>query len=184
MIMAVLVCFGASAQTFNTKSIPTNAATPTASYGHQAFNYLTGTICTIVTGTVTPMPSTRAADTLKSPATGITGYATDSGYVQFPFNSRYGRLFRLDVTKISGTLAGSAFLQGSWDNANWFNITGRTTYCTSCVGDSATITNTSGTKQYQWDVPDDAPAYPYYQIFPNLSGTCTATFTGKAGYSN
>lgn len=183
LLLFLLVATATNAQVFNSKSLPSNPSTGRGTYGtYQAFNYQTGTICTIISNTVTPMPASRAADTLKVPVVNASGYNTDSGYVQFSFNGNYDMVFDLAITKVSGTLAGTAVLQGSTDNATWHTLTGNTTYCTDCIGASATITNTTGTKHYQWYMPHSATTYPYYQLFPLLSGTCTATFTGSAGY--
>lgn len=183
-IFCALSFITGQAQTFNSKPIPINAANPTrGNYGTiQAFTYMPGQICTIVTGTVTPMPSTRAADTLQIPTVNITGYGTDSGYAQFYFPNNLDKILHLGVTKISGTLAGTVVFQGSLDNATWHTLTGNTTYCTDCIGASATITNTAGTKYYDLYLPHSAINYPFLQAFVLLSGTCTATFTCIGGY--
>ena len=147
---------------------------------HQSIAAATGgiTISTIVNGTVTPMPSSRAADTLQSPAVNATGYGTDSGYVLFGYSERASKLYILSVKRVSGTLAGAALLQGSYDGQTWYTLTGNTTYCTSCIGASATLSGT-GTTKYSWYLPTDADNFTYHQLFPILSGTCTATFTGQ-----
>lgn len=161
-------------QTFNTKSKPNEVVTARGNYGTYApFSYQTGTICAVISNTVTPV-ATGKLDTLTN---------ADSGYVQFTNNSNYDFLFDLAVTKISGTVGSTAVLQGSLDNATWFTLTGNTTYCATCQGASATITNTAGTKHYQWYIPHSSTNYPYYQIFCGAtSGTYTASYTGTLNY--
>lgn len=107
---------------------------------------------------------------------------TDTGAVRYTFMNNLDVVFDFAVTKISGTLAGTALLQGSIDNATWYTITGNTTYCASCIGASATVTNTTGTKHYQWYVPHSATVYPYYQVQVVTTGTCSASYTGSVGY--
>ena len=162
------------AQVFNTKSEPTNILNATGPYGHQAVNYSTGTICAVVNNTVTPVASGKK-DTLSN---------TDTGYVQFTLQSGYDFLFDFAVTKITGTVAGTSLLQGSIDNATWHTLTGNTTYCADCQGASCTVTNTAGTKHYQWYIPGHVTNYPYYQIQTITSGTCTASYSGTATYKN
>ncbi len=174
-IIAALIClisYSVTAQTFNSKSQPANAITPTSVYGHQPYNYLTGTICAIVTGTVTPV-ATGKRDTLTN---------TDTGYVQFSMGGGYDLLFDFAVTKISGTVAGTSLLQGSIDNATWHTLTGNTTYCAGCQGASATVTDASA--HYQWYIPNNGTNYPYYQIRTITSGTMTATYSSTLGYKN
>jgi len=173
LILAVVAtCFNSIGQTFNTKTTPTNAIQPTAYYGNQSLNYYTGNICAVVANTVTPVASGKK-DTLTN---------VDTGFVQFAVNPSYNLLFDYTVTKISGTVAGTALLQGSLDNATWFTITGNTTYCATSQGASATITNTAGTKHYQWFIPTTATNYPFYQIQLITSGTMTATYAATAAY--
>lgn len=164
-------------QTFNTKpliALP-NLSTARGTYGtYVGIGYVPANNCTIVTGTVTPVASGHA-DTLFSPATGIVGYGTDTGYAQLVYRSKVDKTFDFTVTAISGTLAGTAILQGSYDNTVWYTLTGNTTYCTTCKGASATLSG-SGTTDYQWYIPDNAENYPYHQVRAILSGTCTATF--------
>ncbi len=170
-LLAILPMF-CGAQVFNSKSEPQNPLTPTSVYGKTPVNYLTGNICAVIANTVTPVASGKL-DTLSG---------VDTGYVQFTLNNKFDLLFDFAVTKISGTVAGTSLLQGSLDNATWFTITGSTTYCASCQGASATVTNTTGTKHYQWSLPAAATAYPYYQIQTITSGTMTASYTGTVTY--
>lgn len=183
-LLALIATFSAGAQTFNT--LPYNPiqfpAPARGNYGtYVGIGYVPGTICTIVLGTVTPITS-GVVDTLVSPAVSYGGYKTDSGYAQFVYHSRVDKTFDLSVTALTGTLAGTAILQGSYDNATWYTITGVTTYCASCKGASATLSG-SGTTHYQWNVPEYAENYTYHQILPILSGTCTATFSAKMNVS-
>src|SRR4051812_7167708 len=115
--IALLFCLYATAQNFNSKAIPANSVGPTrGTYGTaQPFNYQTGSLFTIVTNTVTAVPS-GTIDTLTSPPTAYTGYKTDSAFLQFYFPSKVDAIFDLSIARISGTIAGTAVLQGSFDN--------------------------------------------------------------------
>jgi hypothetical protein len=182
LLMATIVSFTGFGQVFPAKTVPSNQSTTArGNYGtYSAIGYTTGQICTIASGTVTPMPSSRAADTLKSPVVNATGYGTDTGYVQFSYSSKTDKLYDLKVTVISGTLAGTAVLQGSTDGVNWYTLTGITTYCSGCVGASASLSG-AGTSDYQWSFIAGSDIYPYHQIRAITSGTCTATFTASQG---
>lgn len=69
------------------------------------------------------------------------------------------------ITKISGTVAGTYYLQGSLDNTNWVSV----------VGDSATATNvTTNTRIWK----ESTKAYKYYRIGYTGSGTMAATLRG------
>lgn len=180
-ICSILISATTFAQVFNPSNVPANTtgAGTRGTYGnYQAFNYATGTNCTIVTGTVTPV---SRPDTLKSPVVVTTGYGTDSGYSQVQMNSRLATMFDFSVTRLTGTLAGAAVLQGSIDNATWYTLTGNTATCASCIGASATLSGT-GTTHYTWMLAPDDQTFPYYQVRAITSGTCTATFALKAGY--
>lgn len=180
LIIAILgFILPASAQTFNGKSAPANSIGGQNAVGHQGFNYLTGNICGIVSGTVTPI-ATGKLDTLNK-----GGGTIDTGYVQFTVNGCYNTLFDLAAKKISGTAGGTAILQGSTDNSTWYTLTGVTTYCASCSGASATVTNTAGTTHYQWFLPKDATNYPFYQIrYITTDTSGKSTYTATAGYKN
>ena len=178
LLALIAVTFGATAQTFNSlPKIPASFSSPArGNYGTIVpIGYVQGTQCTIVTGTVTPVSGSHP-DTLKAPTTGIIGYGTDSGYVQFAYHNKVDKTFELLVSTLTGTLAGTAVLQGSFDNATWYTITGNTTYCASCKGASATLSG-AGTSNYQWYVPDVAENYPYHQVAVYMTGTCTATYS-------
>lgn len=179
-IVLILLCLCATsfiggAQTFNSKNAPNAVSGPTRGvYGNmQSYTSQTGVICAIRSNTVTPLAS-GVLDTLTN---------VDTGYVQFVFPSQLGFLYDFAVTKITGTVAGQAFLYGSIDNATWHIIRGDTTRCVDCVGYAATVTNTAGTKHYQWVVPaNTAPVYPFYQVGWTTAGTMTASYSGTAKY--
>lgn len=150
---------------------PTYAQIPRGNYGTlQPYTPSTGAIFGYVAGVITA----KTIDTLSN---------VDTGLVRWNFNNPYNLLFDYTVTKISGTVAGTALLQASTDNINWNTITGNTTYCAGCIGASATVTNTAGTKHYQWFVPHDYNGYKYFQVQVISSGTMTATYAGSAIYS-
>jgi len=134
------------------------------------FTSTTGTINKVVAGTITPVTSGRL-DTLTN---------ADTGYIRMTLNSNYAMVFDLSMTKITGTLAGTAVLQGSTDNTNWVTLTGITTTCSGCQGASATITD--GSAHYKWAVPVGAVPFQYYQMRAITTGTCTASYTGTVGY--
>ena len=135
----------------------------------QPYNSLTGTLYGIHSGTVTAV----STDTLTD---------VDTGYVRVTFANNYDMVFDFVVTKLSGTVGGTALLQGTIDGVNWHTITGATDFCAGCQGASATITNTAGSKHYQWIVPVNALPYPTYQVQIISSGTMTATYSMSAGY--
>jgi len=179
-IMAfIALCFSAQAQTFIPK---TPAQTQSATRGginaggtYLSIGYATGNQATITLGTVTPVSSSHP-DTLKAPRVNSLGYNTDTGYYQFSNSSNVDKLFDFSVTSLTGTLAGTAVLQGSRDGQNWLTLTGNTTACAGCSGSSATLTG-SGTTHYYWYLPKDAEIFPYKQVRAIVTGTCTATFT-------
>ena len=132
---------------------------------------LVGTLNKVVRGVPTPV-ATGLLDTLVN---------ADTGYVYVSLNNNFDATFDLYVTTISGTLAGSSVLQESTDGVNWYAITGNTTYCASCIGASATLTNTPGPKDYQWYLPVHAVGSPKYRIQIISTGTSTASYTGTIG---
>ncbi len=171
-IILILLLFSGlcRAQTFTTKTPPTSGSVTRGSFGtYQSLYTTSGTVCAVVSNTVT---ATTSPGTL----TGI-----DTGFVQWTNFNRLSRLFNFYVTKTSGTVAGTAVLQGSMDNVNWHTLTGVATYCTDCIGASATITNTTGTKEYIWSLPPDAPTFPYMQVRAEITNsTSVCTFSGKS----
>jgi hypothetical protein len=169
LIVLAVVSIGSYAQTFTTKTPGKSGSATRGNFGtYQSFGQIPGTICAVTSNTVTPVASGKL-DTLTN---------VDTGYVQFTVPNNLDFTFDFTVTKISGTVAGTALLQGSLDNSTWFTITGNTTYCASCQGASATVTNTTGTKHYQWYVPHSATNYPFYQVQVISSGTMTASYNG------
>jgi len=116
------------------------------------------------------------------PITVVDTFGVDTTAGQWTFNNNYDVVVDMAITKISGTVAGTATLQGSMDNATWYAITGNTTYCAACIGASATMTNTAGTKHYQWYVPHSATGYLYYQLLAVPTGTMSATFNPTVSY--
>lgn len=182
-IIAILAIIASTFYNVNAQTFPavTPSTSSTAARGginaggtYLSIGYLTGQNCTIITGTVTPA-ATSHPDTLKSPATGITGYKSDTGYTQFSYASSVHKLFDFSITPITGTLAGKAILQGSRDGQTWYKITGATATCAGCISDTATLSG-SGTTHYQWFVPKDVEIYPLHQVRVIVSGTVTATF--------
>jgi hypothetical protein len=169
-----LIALSSQAQVFNAK--PSTAAqigTPGGPFGTiQQWATINGAICAVITNTVTPV-ATGKLDTLTN---------VDTGYVQWTVNNRWDMLFDFYVTKISGTVAGTSLLQGSIDNATWNTLTGNTTALAGGQGASCTVTNTTGTKHYQWFLPAGSVIYPYYQIQTITSGTMTASYGGTVGY--
>ena len=170
-----------SAQTFPAQ---TTSKTSSATRGgfsaggtYLSIGYLTGQKCTIISNTVTPVSATHP-DTLVIPVTGAMGYGTDTGYVLWSNYSLTDRAYELSVTSLTGTLAGTAILQGSTDGQAWQTMTGNTTYCSACKGASATLSG-SGTTTYKWFFPKGADVDQYHQVRVILSGTCTATYSGK-----
>lgn len=159
---------------FIATAITAGAQLPRGNYGTlQPTTNAPGRIYAIVSGTVTPVAS-GVLDTLTN---------VDTGYVRWTYSNNYNLLFDFTVTKISGTVAGTSLLQGSTDGTNWNTITGATAYCAGCIGASATVTNTAGTKHYQWVVPANSVPYKYWQVQTITSGTMTASYNGTGTYN-
>ena len=181
ILALVAIGYSVSAQTYpaQTTSKTTSATRGGISAGgtYLSIGYTTGTPQTIVFGTVTPCSATHP-DTLVSPAVSYGGYATDSGYSWWSNYSGTDRTYELSITALTGTLAGSATLQGSTDGQHWYTLTGNTTYCGSCKGASATLSG-SGTTVYKWYFPKGAMNDQFTQVAVILSGTCTATYSSK-----
>lgn len=156
---------------FIATAVTAGAQLPRGNYGTmQPITRSTGTIYKYTAGT----PTVASTDTLTD---------VDTGLVRWTFSNGYNLLFDYTVTKLTGTVAGTALLQGSQDGTNWFTITGNTTYCAGCTGASATVTNTAGSKKYEWYVPVNATNFKYWQVQTITSGTMTATYSGNAYYS-
>jgi len=76
-------------------------------------------------------------------------------------------LFQLVNTKVSGTVGGKTYFQGSVDNVNFVNL------------DSLTNTNvTTNTKIFE----DSPPTYPYYRFRYTGTGTMSAIMSAKAHF--
>ena len=69
--------------------------------------------------------------------------------------------------KLGGTVAGSAVLQGSVDNSNWFTVTDST------GTGSQSLSN--GNNNLQWRVP--GTIYRYYRVRVITSGTQSSSYT-------
>ena len=122
---------------------------------------------------------------------------TDSSFAQWNMPNDYTMQVDVWVTRISGTVAGAAYLQGlslpatsqsvtstpSPADAAWRSLTGNTTYCSGCVGASATITG-SGTTHYTFIIPKGMIGFNNYQLLLASSGTCTFTYYATLGYKN
>lgn len=76
---------------------------------------------------------------------------------------------QLDVTKVSGTVAGTATLQGSIDG-NYYQTIGADVY---------TIANTTGTQHHIWDL-GMIISYKYYRLYILTSGTQACTIAAVA----
>lgn len=77
------------------------------------------------------------------------------------------------VTKVSGTVGGTAILQSSIDGATW----------TARLGDTLTLSNVA----LQWkDIPHDKDRYLFYRVLTTGTGTMSATvsikYAGKKSY--
>lgn len=94
---------------------------------------------------------------------------TDTSYLKpnSPGASRWLSI-QLNVTKVSGTTAGTASLQLSEDNVNWFPV--------SVAGvDTLTISNATISKR--WEV--GAPKSRYYRVRVYSTGTSVQTVAGS-----
>jgi len=181
-ILILLIFAGVSlrAQTFPayttnvTKSATRGTGGVTVAGSYLPIGYSQSVTTYVITGGVVT-PTTRP-DTMQSPGQTNGGYDSTIGYAQFSYNSRVTKGFDLSIKSLTGTLAGTAILQGSYDGQTWYTITGNTTYATGSVGASATLTG-SGTTHYQWFLPLDADVYPIHQIKLTATGTCTFTYS-------
>lgn len=105
----------------------------------------------------------------------------DTGYVVYTgLRNTYNVSANVTIAQITGTVAGTAVLQGS-DDADFttpYNITGTATQCAGCVGASQTLT--TGTNTYKWIVP--STPFRYHRIRVITTGTSTATYTSALNY--
>lgn len=103
---------------------------------------------------------------------------TDTAHLVSKTVSLYSDLeFKLTVTKISGTVAGEALLQG-WNGSQWVTLASDVgaAIASQYVEDTATITN--ATASYYWKLPAAKATYSKYQIRDISSGTNVHTPTG------
>lgn len=77
--------------------------------------------------------------------------------------------FVLTVTKISGTVGGTATLQGSHNGTDWAGIVA-----------AYTITDATQTKEFEFD----KSKFPYYRISVVGTGTMSASIKGTYGVAN
>lgn len=75
---------------------------------------------------------------------------------------------QVTVTKISGTVGGSAALQGSLDGVTYYNVTGAT---------ALTLTDVASQGQI-WSLVD--PGYQYYRVLVTGTGTMSVSFSDSA----
>jgi hypothetical protein len=154
-----------------------NAQNPLQAYGHTAYSNRT--------------VQERRSFPYANVAMGFdTVTATDTAFYQIQYPNVGYAFFDLNVTSITGTLAGTAVLQGAYGSTmpnpisnQWHTLTASTTYCTGCVGASATLSG-SGTTTYEWHMPLQGLDYQNYQIRAIVTGTCTATGTVTSNYKN
>ena len=139
----------------------------------QANTPAAGTLFKYVAGVITPVASGKL-DTLVN---------ADTGLVRWTFNNLYQQNFDYTVTKVTGTVGGTAILQGSNDNSTWYTIVGDTSTCGTCIGAKATITNTAGTKHYVWILPVYKTNFKYWQVQYISTGTMTASYNGITYYA-
>lgn len=122
-----------------------------------------------VSGQVYSMLATtgNAADTVNN---------TSAETLTKQINGSYGEVtVQLTVTKISGTVAGTAVLQGSLDGTN-YTILG---YVNAQPADTAnSVTNTNITTNV-WTWPAGSSKYLYYRVTVTGSGTMSARVSAK-----
>lgn len=114
---------------------------------------------------VTSNAQTAKLFTVNSRATGDTLNDADTLTKVLSATAGYNQLtFGLDVKKISGTVAGTISITASADNG--------ATYGTTLTSVNDTLTNTTGTKQYNFAY---SPVYyDHYKITVITSGTVSA----------
>lgn len=115
--------------------------------------------------------------TLKSAYGGSTDSVTNAGtnYLKTAtaVSGTGGITVQLNITKISGTAAGTAILQGSIDGSNWNTISlasGMVTAgaSTGAANDTFTLTNVTS-QNCSWFLVQNQ--YIYYRVFVTGSGT-------------
>lgn len=109
----------------------------------------------------------------------------DTGYVWCFVPSQFNLTFDVISNVISGTVATASYkLQGSMDSstltASWHSITGATALCTDCIGASSTTAPSGSVTHYVWQVPYNTNNFQNFRVQIIQTGTCTATYNGKA----
>lgn len=103
---------------------------------------------------------TPVTDTLTNADTTYLSLSKISGY----YNSV---AIQVNASKISGTVGGSAVVQGSVDGTNYIDLP-------TAVADSMSLTN--GSSSHIWAI--ESPPYPYYRVKIITSGTQKSAFQG------
>ncbi len=109
--------------------------------------------------------------TMKSVYGNSTDSVTNAGnnYLKTTAVSGEGAItVQLVVTKLSGTAAGTAVIQGSLDGTNWVNINYATGGQTGAMNDTFALTDVTS-QTYAWFLP--ASPYIYYRVYVVGSGT-------------
>lgn len=123
----------------------------------------------------------NAAGTVKTLDTLVN---TDTGFLYVTLNGTYDMQYKMNITKITGTVAGSAILFGSNDLSTWFAlesvITG--TGITAGQFQEDTVTVANATASYWLNLPHSL--FKYYRIRIISSGTSTYSYTGTVYYRN
>lgn len=113
------------------------------------------------------IPALAQSGAMTVTKTTVTNVDTSYLKPQAPAASRWLTV-QLNVTKVSGTTAGTASLQLSEDNVNWFPVT--------VAGvDTLTISNASISKR--WEI--GAPKSRYYRVRVYTTGTSVQTLAGN-----
>lgn len=104
----------------------------------------------------------------------------DTTYLTFKSSGVYNYHFKATVTKISGTVGGSAILQGSPDNSRWYTLNNAVSGIDSnayVYANTATLTNATNT--YDWFYGGTSVFnFPYFRIRFIMSGTQSSVPTG------
>lgn len=122
--------------------------------------------------------SVNSGTTVLAPTTSYVYAQSDSNTIIGTYKAA---AIQINITKVSGTLAGSIYLQGSVDGTNWTNIE-----------DTATISN-AATYSYTWTTPHRLTVvassvsklytnptvltYFYYRTYIAGTGTWCGTFS-------
>ena len=118
--------------------------------------------------------SSLAKDTLTN---ADTAYLYSSG-----ISASYDIMAMLTQTKISGTVGGTAILQGSFSSGPagyWATVRSDVGSAISGVYQDSVATVTNGTASYYWILPKAKAVYPYYRIRVITSGTQVSAPVGR-----